>query len=357
MNKINLAKTAKISVIVPVYNSTKTLRHCAEALKNQTDANYEIIFVDDCSTDSSYEICEQMGARAIRLPVNKGQAVARNAGVKESRGEIIAFADSDVVVPAHWLEKYRHLLALHSEADMICSGYSDSREGTLPAMFAFYESIYRRSKLPRYIRASTSSNCIIYKDVFYEVGGYPEYYVTSHTNIPRQKAVSVNEDADLGFLIGRKGYKIVWSNDNPVGHYFRNSWGGYIKQQIQFSRYAVLSIFKFPGMLFIKNIYSNEKIAAQLAIMAFMILAFSGFLFGTTGLLLFLIMEGAALTFFYFLQKKFLKFLKENMKDYSYPALFSIILLSRFYWLYGIALGLADGCYMSWNNYLHKIKK
>lgn len=345
-------KLSKISVVVPIYNSAHTLSQCLQALKNQTDSNYEVIVVNDCSIDDSLRICKESGFKTLSLATNKGQAVARNEGVKNSSGEIIAFVDSDAVVPPDWLEKYRQLLTTHKDADMICSGYKENIADTQPALFAFHEASYRRLDIPHYISSSTSSNCIIYREAFEEVGGYPEYYLKTKGGGANQKAVATNEDAELGFLLSEKGKKIIWSHDNPVKHYFRNSWSGYLKQQIVFSRYAILSLFKFPKMFFSKDIYSKEKITLQLAIVLIMALAILGLLFIQIGTSITVFMGTSGLLILYFLNRKFIRYLKNNMKDYPASRLFFWLLVSRVCWLYGVTLGLKDGCYMLWNNYL-----
>ncbi len=344
--------SSKITVIVPVHNAAGTLRQCVHALKEQTDSNYEVIVVDDHSNDDSPHICKESGFKVLRLAVNKGQAVARNAGVKEATGQIIAFVDSDVVVPPDWLARYRQLLNKYQDADMICSGYSENVGNDKPAMFAFYESVYRRMKIPMYISSSTSSNCIIYKEAFDEVGGYPEYYIKPKKNVAEQKAVATTEDSELGFLLSVKGKKIVWSHDNPVRHYFRKTWGGYIKQQAGFSRYAVLSLFKFPKKIYSIPIYGGEKITPNLAIASVMVSALFIPFFGVSAISVAcsVIIEIVCILSVYILNRGFIGYLKVNMKDCSYPQLLFWIAVSRIAWLYGVILGVKDGCVMWWYN-------
>ena len=94
-----------ISVIVPVYNVEYYLKQCLDSIVNQTYRNLEIILVDDGSTDSSGDICDEYAQIDARIKVihkeNGGLSSARNAGldVCTSGGELIAFVDSD-----DWLE-------------------------------------------------------------------------------------------------------------------------------------------------------------------------------------------------------------------------------------------------------------
>ena len=98
-----------ISVIVPVYNVEKYLEECLDSIKNQTFNDIEVILVNDGSTDNSLEICERYCSQDPRFHLinqeNKGQSIARNRGVAESRGELIVFIDSDDIVKIDLLEK------------------------------------------------------------------------------------------------------------------------------------------------------------------------------------------------------------------------------------------------------------
>lgn len=89
----------EISIIVPVYNVEKYLHRCIESIINQTFSNYELILVDDGSTDQSGDICEEYARIDKRIKVihkeNGGQSSARNRGLEIAKGEYIGFVDSD----------------------------------------------------------------------------------------------------------------------------------------------------------------------------------------------------------------------------------------------------------------------
>lgn len=103
----------KLSIIVPVYNMAADgkLEYCLESLVKQTVKGYEIIAVDDCSTDNSFEILKAYEKdypdrfRAIHSEVNKHQGGAKNIGIKASRGEWIGFIDSDDWITANMYER------------------------------------------------------------------------------------------------------------------------------------------------------------------------------------------------------------------------------------------------------------
>jgi glycosyltransferase involved in cell wall biosynthesis len=91
---------AKVSVIIPVFNSAATLRESIDSVLGQTFSDFEVIIVDDGSTDNSRTIISEQAARfpgRIRYlyQANAGTAAARNAGIKEARGEYVALLDAD----------------------------------------------------------------------------------------------------------------------------------------------------------------------------------------------------------------------------------------------------------------------
>lgn len=90
----------KLSIIVPVFNSEKYLKQCIESILNQNFKDFELILVDDCSTDSSLNICNSYkknnsNINVIQLDNNMGVSYARNKGIEIANGEYITFVDSD----------------------------------------------------------------------------------------------------------------------------------------------------------------------------------------------------------------------------------------------------------------------
>lgn len=99
----------KVSVIVPVYNVELYLRECLDSIINQTLKEIEILCIDDCGTDNSYNILEEYAKKDNRIKIishkeNKGLGPARNTGIKESKGEYISFIDSDDYISKDYYE-------------------------------------------------------------------------------------------------------------------------------------------------------------------------------------------------------------------------------------------------------------
>ena len=99
----------KVSVIVPVYNSEKTLLNCINSILNQTYKNVEIIIINDGSKDNSEKICNELAKKHSNIVYvnqkNSGVSCARNVGIKKSSGELILFVDSDDTIDENMIEE------------------------------------------------------------------------------------------------------------------------------------------------------------------------------------------------------------------------------------------------------------
>ena len=98
------------SIIVPMYNAEKYIRICVNSILMQTFQDFELIIVDDCSTDNSYNICRELYGNNEKIHLfrhekNQGPGIARNLGMENSRGEYIFFIDSDDAIIPNALEK------------------------------------------------------------------------------------------------------------------------------------------------------------------------------------------------------------------------------------------------------------
>lgn len=119
-----------ISVVLSVYNTGKYLSKAMEALMNQTFTDFEIIIVDDGSTDGSDKICEQEKENRKQVRVfhksNGGLSSARNFGIEHANGQYIIFPDPDDWVEPNYLEK---LVEISKKADLAICGHFDEMDG------------------------------------------------------------------------------------------------------------------------------------------------------------------------------------------------------------------------------------
>jgi len=124
--KNNPVSVPKVSIIVPVYNTERYLRHCVESIRNQTLKDIEIILVNDGSPDRCPEICDECATKDKRIRVihkeNGGVSSARNVGMDISRGEFIGFVDPDDYVGPEYFGNMFQTFQKHTDADLIVSG-------------------------------------------------------------------------------------------------------------------------------------------------------------------------------------------------------------------------------------------
>lgn len=115
----------KLSVIVPVYNVEKFLTRCLESIALQMNGDYELILIDDGSTDTSGRMCDDFAHKHPNLNVvvlhqpNGGLSVARNRGIEIAQGAYITFVDSDDYIAPCTIEKNMEILAFHPEVDIL----------------------------------------------------------------------------------------------------------------------------------------------------------------------------------------------------------------------------------------------
>jgi glycosyltransferase involved in cell wall biosynthesis len=123
-----------VSIIVPVYNVAPYLRDCLDSIISQTFTDWEGILVDDGSTDESGAICDEYAARDQRFRVihqtNIGLTGVRNVGLKEARGEFIAWVDSDDMVHPKWLETQHDIITTH-DCDIAVVEYRNCFNGLM----------------------------------------------------------------------------------------------------------------------------------------------------------------------------------------------------------------------------------
>lgn len=115
-----------VSVIVPMYNSSRTIERCLNSITNQTYKKLEIIVINDGSTDGSLDILFKFQKRDSRIVViekeNEGVSAARNDGIKRARGEYILFVDSDDYIDVKAIEVLMNIVYCQ-QTDGVVFGY------------------------------------------------------------------------------------------------------------------------------------------------------------------------------------------------------------------------------------------
>lgn len=133
-----------ISVIVPVYNSSELLDDCIKSILNQSFQDFELLLIDDGSTDHSLELCENWSKKDSRIITfrqnNLGASVARNTGIKLAKGTWIVFVDSDDTVMPTYLEDLLRMVNNGHDIDLCISGLKVIRNGEVTEKKSFIDT-------------------------------------------------------------------------------------------------------------------------------------------------------------------------------------------------------------------------
>ena len=134
----------KISIILPVYNVANYLNKCMDSILNQTYSNYELIIIDDGSTDNSGKICDEYKLKDNRIQVihqkNLGLSAARNKGINLSTGKYITFIDSDDFVDNQYIEiLYKTILDNKADISICDKNYYSKNKRNISKIIKDYK--------------------------------------------------------------------------------------------------------------------------------------------------------------------------------------------------------------------------
>ncbi len=159
----------KISVIIPVYNVEKYLTCCLDSILAQTFTDFEVICINDGSSDGSADILAKYALKDKRIQVitqeNQGLSVARNNGLKKACGQYIQFLDSDDCIHPQTLEILYYIITKHN-ADMVCFDFVKNKDKGLPSItpLNFNDVKFKVTNNPLYLKKFPISVCIkLYK--------------------------------------------------------------------------------------------------------------------------------------------------------------------------------------------------
>jgi GT2 family glycosyltransferase len=222
-----------VSVVLCTYNGARTIGGSVDALMRLEYPNYEVIVVDDGSTDDAGEIASARGARVIQTP-NRGLSAARNTGIEASHGEIIAFCDDDCRPDRDWLG---YLVSTFESGDYVgVGGPNVPPPGPVVA-----ESIGHAPGGPAHVLSSPTvaehlpgCNMAFRRSVLDRVGGFdPQFRVAG-------------DDVDLCWRIQDAGGTLGFSPGALVWHRSRSTIGAYLRQQRGYGHAEALLERKWP---------------------------------------------------------------------------------------------------------------
>ena len=212
-----------VSVIVPVYNGSAHIERCLDALVSSSYSSFEIIVVDDCSTDDTVSKAGQMEVNILRLQKQAGPGAARHFGVQHARGEILLFVDSDVIVRKDTIARVVDDFKLNPDIVALFGSYDDDPGET--NFISQYKNLFHH-----YHHQEAASEAFtfwagcgaILKKVYLEMGGF---------DVKRYERPSI-EDIELGYRISKKGYRIILDKKLQVKHLKRWDLSSLIRTDI-----------------------------------------------------------------------------------------------------------------------------
>lgn len=255
-----LARTPKVSIVVASYNGDRTLKACLESLTRLNYPDYEVILVDDGSTDTTPQLAQQFRwgnseippspeaapaqlvisveegrFRYFRHATNLGLSAARNTGIAAATGEIVAFTDSDCRADDDWL---RYLVAELLEGEFAGVGGPNLLPPEDPAVAS---AVMVSPGGPAHVMLTDREaehipgcNMAFWKSALAEVGGFDPQFTKA------------GDDVDMCWRLQQAGMKIGFSPAAFVWHYRRSNVRAYLKQQRGYGEAEALLVRKHP---------------------------------------------------------------------------------------------------------------
>ena len=246
-----------VSVVIVNWNGAAVLPRCLAALKKQTYKIFELIIVDNGSTDKSWLGLEAKwpGLKLIRLPENKGFAAANNEGVRQSTGEWIVLLNSDAFPEPDWLamlvdaaQRYPNFSFFGSS--LVQAAAPEFLDGTgdiyhisgLAWRRNYNQPVNQVERVVEEVFSPCAAAALYQRKAFLDVGGFDEGYFAYH------------EDVDLGFRLRLQGHRCLFIPEAVVHHIGSAATGKKSDFSVYYGhRNLVWSYFQnMPGWLFWK---------------------------------------------------------------------------------------------------------
>jgi glycosyltransferase involved in cell wall biosynthesis len=245
----------KVSVVVASYNGARTLKACLDSLMRLNYPDYEVILVDDGSTDGTQEIATHYKDLHYIRQTNHGLSVARNTGIAAATGGIVAFTDSDCRADEDWI--YYLVGDLINSRFAGIGGHNFLPPEDSPVAAAVLVSpggpahVMLNDRVAEHI---PGCNMAFYKWALQEIGGFDPIFTKA------------GDDVDACWRLQQRGYRIGFNPAGFVWHYRRSTIKAYLKQQHGYGEAEALLVRKHPeyfnslgGSIWRGRIYTAAK--------------------------------------------------------------------------------------------------
>jgi len=254
-----------ISVIIPAYNSEKTIVSTLKALlkQNYPKKKYEIIVVDDGSADNTVQLASKFPVKIIKIK-HTGPAYARNIGAKKARGSIVLFTDSDCIPSKNWI---KNMVEPFKDPEIVgVSGtYKTLNKNKLMARFVGYEIEQRHElmKKSKFIDFIGTFSAGYRRKIFLKFKGFDTRFKTSS-----------GEDPELSYRIAKSGLKMIFQPKAFVYHPHPENIWKYLKQKYQRAIWRNFMYWEKHREKILSDSYTHRFLLPQIIISTLLILIF-----------------------------------------------------------------------------------
>ena len=229
----------QFSLVMPVKNASALLEESLMSVFSQSYKNFEVIVVDDASTDNSYEIAKKFKCKIVRLKESKKAAYARNKGAERARGYFLVFMDSDIILPRNTFMKAKEYIEKEREVSAFIGFFSEKmRFNNLPSQYKHLYLCYYYLKQGETLHTLDTSLTFIKRGIFNKFKF-------------NTKIGYISEDTDLGMRLTKEGHIIKQPRHITMEHA---------------KYYSLISFFKTDfvrgkkfSQLFLKSLFKDKK--------------------------------------------------------------------------------------------------
>jgi GT2 family glycosyltransferase len=193
-----------VSLVIALYNQVAYTRRCIESIQSCTSGSYELILVDNASTDGTAEYLHEIDARIIRNTNNLGCAKAWNQGIRASRGDVIGILNNDIVVTSGWMENLLTFMERGGHG-IVCPA---AREGPLDYDLDAYARAFTAACAQAERRDLYAPCMIISRTVFDRIGLFDEGFTYGGC-----------EDTDFRWRAEQAGFSVAMTGSVLIHHF------------------------------------------------------------------------------------------------------------------------------------------
>jgi len=232
----------EVSVVVPAHNAAADLPACLESVLRSAGVTFEVIVVNDASTDETEAVARRYGCRVVTVARNIMSANCRNLGARHARGEILVFFDADELMAPDTLRRYVEVLREDPGiAAVVGSLAAETPASGFFSRFKNFQHHFTHQTAARDGATLDSGRMAVRRAVFEQLGGFE----------PAFAAASI-EDIALGYRMTRAGHRIRFEPAIQVVHLKHYTLGGMVRSDIFYRA------IPWTGLMLRERVFRND---------------------------------------------------------------------------------------------------